>query len=61
MPFFLGLDAGGTNTTYVLADETQELARVRSGTFWLPGIPRNSWEQGNRDLAQHRIQACLLV
>ena len=33
MPFFLGLDAGGTNTTYVLADETQELARVRSGTI----------------------------
>jgi N-acetylglucosamine kinase-like BadF-type ATPase len=33
MAFFLGLDAGGTNTTYVLADETQELARVRSGTI----------------------------
>jgi N-acetylglucosamine kinase-like BadF-type ATPase len=27
MAFFLGLDAGGTNTTYVLADETQELAK----------------------------------
>jgi glucosamine kinase len=33
MAFFLGLDAGGTNTTYVLADETQELARVRGGTI----------------------------
>jgi glucosamine kinase len=33
MAFFLGLDAGGTNTTYVLADETQELARVRSATI----------------------------
>jgi glucosamine kinase len=33
MAFFLGLDAGGTNTTYVLADETQELVRVRGGTI----------------------------
>jgi len=33
MAFFLGLDSGGTNTTYVLADERQELARVRSGTI----------------------------
>jgi glucosamine kinase len=33
MAFFLGLDAGGTNTTYVLADETQELARARGGTI----------------------------
>jgi glucosamine kinase len=33
MAFFLGLDAGGTKTDYVLADETRELARVRSGTI----------------------------
>ena len=33
MAFFLGLDAGGTKTTYVLADETRELARVRGGTI----------------------------
>lgn len=33
MPFFLGLDAGGTKTDYVLADETRELARVRTGTI----------------------------
>jgi glucosamine kinase len=33
MAFFLGLDAGGTKTDYVLADETHELARVRSGTI----------------------------
>ncbi len=33
MSFFLAVDAGGTKTEYLLADETQELARVRSGTI----------------------------
>jgi N-acetylglucosamine kinase-like BadF-type ATPase len=33
MSFFLGVDAGGTKTDYVLADETRELARVRTGTI----------------------------
>jgi glucosamine kinase len=33
MPFFLAIDAGGTKTDYVLADQTRELARVRSGTI----------------------------
>jgi glucosamine kinase len=33
MNFFLALDAGGTKTDYVLADETRELARVRTGTI----------------------------
>jgi N-acetylglucosamine kinase-like BadF-type ATPase len=33
MSFFLALDAGGTKTDYVLADETDELARVRTGTI----------------------------
>jgi glucosamine kinase len=33
MSFFLALDAGGTKTDYVLADETRVLARVRSGTI----------------------------
>jgi glucosamine kinase len=33
MSFFLALDAGGTKTDYVLADETCELARVRTGTI----------------------------
>jgi glucosamine kinase len=33
MSFFLALDAGGTKTDYVLADETLELARVRTGTI----------------------------
>jgi glucosamine kinase len=31
--FFLALDSGGTKTDYVLADETRELARVRTGTI----------------------------
>ena len=33
MSFFLALDAGGTKTDCLLADETQEIARVRTGTI----------------------------
>lgn len=33
MAFFLAMDVGGTKTDYVLADETRELARVRTGTI----------------------------
>ena len=33
MPYFLALDIGGTKTDYLLADDTRELARVRTGTI----------------------------
>ena len=33
MPYFLGVDAGGTKTEFVLGDETRELARVRTRTI----------------------------
>jgi glucosamine kinase len=33
MAYFLALDVGGTKTTYVLADETRELARVTGGSI----------------------------
>jgi glucosamine kinase len=33
MAFFLAIDVGGTKTDYVLADDTRELARVRTGTI----------------------------
>jgi glucosamine kinase len=33
MSYFLALDAGGTKADYVLADDTQVLARVRTGTI----------------------------
>lgn len=33
MPLFLGVDAGGTTTTYVLADAHTELARAQSGSI----------------------------
>ena len=33
MRLFLAVDAGGTKTDYLLADETRELARVRGGTI----------------------------
>ncbi len=32
MPYFLALDAGGTKTDYLLADDTRVLGRVRSGS-----------------------------
>ncbi len=33
MAYFLAVDAGGTKTDYLLADETHPLARVRGGTI----------------------------
>jgi glucosamine kinase len=33
MSLYLAIDAGGTKTDYLLADETRELARARSGTI----------------------------
>jgi N-acetylglucosamine kinase-like BadF-type ATPase len=33
MQYFLGVDAGGTKTEFVLGDETRELARVRTGSI----------------------------
>jgi N-acetylglucosamine kinase-like BadF-type ATPase len=33
MSFYMALDAGGTKTDYILADDHRELARVRSGTI----------------------------
>ena len=33
MSYYLALDAGGTKTDYLLADETRELARARTGSI----------------------------
>ncbi len=33
MRYFLGVDAGGTKTEFVLGDDSRELARVRTGTI----------------------------
>src|SRR5260370_38403495 len=33
MAFFLAIDAGGTKTDYLLANESRTLARVRTGTI----------------------------
>jgi len=33
MPFYLAIDAGGTKTDFLLADETREIARARTGTI----------------------------
>jgi glucosamine kinase len=54
MAFFLGLDAGGTKTDFVLADETHELARARTGTIKRlradSGTATASLEQGLAEL-----------
>jgi N-acetylglucosamine kinase-like BadF-type ATPase len=33
MHYFLGVDAGGTKTEFLLGDETRELSRIRTGTI----------------------------
>ena len=45
MAFYLALDVGGTKTEYVLADDTQELARVRGGTIKRMRIDANTAAQ----------------
>ena len=33
MAYFLGVDAGGTKTEFLLADESREIGRVRTGSI----------------------------
>ena len=56
MSFFLALDAGGTKTDYVLADETRELARVRTGTIKRMRVDASTAGQ-NLDLALAQLSA----
>jgi N-acetylglucosamine kinase-like BadF-type ATPase len=51
MHYFLAIDAGGTKTDYVLADEVRELARVRTGTIKRMRI--------DEDAAAHNLDAAL--
>ena len=51
MAYFLGVDAGGTNTTYLLADEYRALARVLGGT-----IKRM---RANADVTEENLRAAL--
>jgi len=57
MPYFLAIDAGGTKTECVLADETRELARVRTGTIKLlrvgPEQAGDSLASGLAELTVH--------
>ncbi len=56
MNYFLAMDAGGTKTDFVLADETHELARARTGS-----IKRLRTDavtaSNNLDLALHELTA----
>jgi N-acetylglucosamine kinase-like BadF-type ATPase len=45
MSLFLALDSGGTKTDYVLADDTRELARVRTGTIKRMRVDAETAEQ----------------
>jgi glucosamine kinase len=51
MAYFLALDAGGTKTDVVLADETHELGRVRTGT-----IKRM---RASTEVVEHNLQTAL--
>lgn len=51
MAYFLALDAGGTKTDFVLADETHELGRVRTGT-----IKRM---RASTEVVEHNLQTAL--
>jgi N-acetylglucosamine kinase-like BadF-type ATPase len=51
MRYFLALDAGGTKTACVLADEERELARVRSGTIKVL--------RADVELARHNLEQLL--
>jgi len=50
MAYFLAIDAGGTKTEFVLADEQRELARVRTGTIKRlraeEAITSRNWREG---------------
>lgn len=56
MALYLAVDLGGTKTEYVLADETQELARVRSGTIKRMRTDATTAEQ-NFDQAIRELEA----
>lgn len=56
MAFYLALDVGGTKTEYVLADETNELARVRGGTIKRMRTDADS-AQANLDKALKELEA----
>jgi N-acetylglucosamine kinase-like BadF-type ATPase len=56
MSLFLALDSGGTKTDYVLADETRELARVRTGTIKRMRVDAETARQ-NLDMALSELSA----
>lgn len=49
MAYFLGIDAGGTKTQYLLADESRTVARVQGGSI---KITRVSPEEAQRNLVE---------
>ncbi len=56
MSYFLGIDAGGTKSEFLLGDETRELARVRSGTIQRLRTDADSAER-NLDEALRQLTA----
>ena len=49
MSYFLGIDAGGTKSEFVLGDEVRELARVRKGTIQRQRIDAQTAETNLRE------------
>ncbi|HET6170566.1 MAG TPA: BadF/BadG/BcrA/BcrD ATPase family protein [Terracidiphilus sp.] len=56
MPYFLGVDAGGTKSEFLLGDETAVLARVRTGTIKRMKASEETTEANLVD-ALHRLTA----
>jgi len=56
MSYFLALDAGGTKTDYILADEQRELARVRKGSIKRMRVDAPTASR-NLDTALHQLTA----
>jgi N-acetylglucosamine kinase-like BadF-type ATPase len=55
MPYFLAVDAGGTKTDFALADETQELVRVRTGAIQRQRVNEETARQ-NLSEALHQLE-----
>ena len=57
MPYFLGVDVGGTKTEFLLGDETSVLARVRTGTIKRMKASEETAEANLADALRHLTAA----
>ena len=58
MSYFLGVDAGGTKTEFVLGDETRELARLRVGSIKRMRVSAEVAEENLRSAVEQLQSLC---